>query len=205
LKKNRSETDKPPEPGFFESLRAVSRPGVFWNIPVHLFILIPMTCFIAYLATRLDRHFGLSPFIEPPWNLALFLLLFPLGIIVVWYTYGYLSIMGEGSPATHLGGTTRLVATGPFSLCRHPSIIGKFLGVVGFGFLTRSPVFLFLFVPILTAYSLLTVRFLQERLCVRLWQDDYLRYRREVPLILPRPRAAFALLRDIIRGNDSNS
>jgi len=177
-----------PEPAFAKVMLAVRRPQVLWNIPIHVCILIPATCLIAYLATRIDRHLGYERFMSLPWGIALFAILFPLGIFIVWYTYGYLAIKGEGSPATHLGGTTKLVTTGPFALCRHPSIIGKFLGVVGLGFLVGSPTFFFLIIPALTTYSLITVRFLQEKLCVRLWGASYLEYRRSTPLIIPRLR-----------------
>lgn len=168
---------------------ALRRPGVFWNVPVHLFILIPVTAFIAFfLAGRIDRIGGWNPFIQPPWNIVLFAILFPLGIFIVWYTYGYLAILGEGSPATHLGGTKKLVTTGPFAVCRHPSIIGKFSGVVALGFLVGSPTFMFVIIPLLTAYSLTTARFLQERLCEHLWGEHYRAYRASTPLILPNLR-----------------
>ena len=188
-------------PGFFECLAAVRLPGVLWNVPVHLFILIPATAFIAYLSTRLDNSLGLERFISTPWNIILFSLFFPAGIVIVWYTYGYLAILGEGSPATHLGGTTKLVTTGPFRVCRHPSIIGKFFGVVGFGFLVGSPIFFFVIIPLLTMYSLITVRLLQERLCDRLWGADYERYRKKTPLVIPRPRILLKFLQSLFSGN----
>lgn len=167
---------------------AIRRPEVYWNVPVHLLILIPTTCLLALLATRLDRVFGWPRFIAYPWNALLFAALFPAGIFIVWYTYGYLSIKGQGSPATHLGGTRRLVTTGPYRLCRHPSIIGKFLGVTALGLLVGSPLFFFVVIPLLTAYSLLTARFLQERLCHKLWGPAYEAYRRTTPLVFPRLR-----------------
>jgi protein-S-isoprenylcysteine O-methyltransferase Ste14 len=173
------------EPSFREIMFALKKPEVLWNVPIHVCILIPLTAVIAWLATRLDRLFGWGRIIPLPWGIGLFLVLFPLGIFIVWYTYGYLSILGEGSPATHLGGTRKLVTTGPFAYCRHPSIIGKFSGVLGFGFLVGSPAFLLVVIPLLTTYSLLAARLLQEKLCVQLWGDDYLRYRRSTPLILP--------------------
>jgi protein-S-isoprenylcysteine O-methyltransferase Ste14 len=174
------------EPSFKDIMLAVRNPAVLFNVPVHLFILIPITCFIAYLSTRIDQHMGWGRFIPFSAGLALFAILFPLGIYVVWYTYGYLSIKGDGSPATHLGGTKILVTTGPFAICRHPSIIGKFMGVVALGFLVGSPAFFFLVIPALTTYSLVAARYLQERLCVQLWGDEYIHYRHTTPLILPR-------------------
>ena len=161
---------------------------MLWNVPVHVCILIPVTCLIAYLATRIDARLGWERFIHPPWNYVSAGILFPLGILVVWYTYGYLAIMGEGSPATHLGGTRKLVTTGPFACCRHPSIIGKFMGVTALGLLVGSPTFAFIIIPLLTTYSLVTVRFLQEKLCVKLWQEEYLAYRKSTPLVIPRFR-----------------
>lgn len=183
------------EPPFREVMGALWRPGVLWNVPIHLFILIPATSLIAWLCMRLDGFFGLEPFIGSPLRFVLFGIFFPLGVFIVWYTYGYLAIKGEGSPATHLGGTSKLVHTGPFAGCRHPSIIGKFSGVFGFGFLVASPIFMFVVIPLLTTYSLVSVRFWQERLCVKLWGEDYLQYRRDVPLVVPRIGALLVWMR----------
>jgi len=170
-----------------EIMAAAKRPAVYLNALVHLFIMIPATCFIAWLSVRLDSHFGLSPVVVPPWNYVLFGVLFPFGIYIVWYVYGYLAIKGEGGPGTHLGGTQKLVTSGIFGISRHPSIIGKFVGVLSLGLLIGSPIFLFIIIPLLTTYSVVSVRFWQERLCEKLWADDYRAYRRSTPLILPRP------------------
>ena len=183
-----STTDVFREPTFFEVMAAVRKPEVLYNVPIHVCILIPVTSFIAYLATRIDQRLGWERFLSIELGLILFGLLFPLGIFIVWYSYGYLAIVGKGSPATHLGGTTQLVTTGPFAYCRHPSILGKFAGVVALGLFVGSPTFFFVIIPLLTAYSLLTVRFLQEKLCLKLWGDDYIAYRKRVPLVIPRFR-----------------
>jgi protein-S-isoprenylcysteine O-methyltransferase Ste14 len=181
------------EPTFKQIMGGIRLPAVYWNVPVHLFILIPATAFIAYLAHRLDTHFGLEALLPEPLNAILFGIFFPLGIFIVWYVYGYLAIKGEGGPATHLGGTQKLVDTGPFAACRHPSIVGKFSGVVGFGFLVNSPIFMLIVIPALTTYSLVSVRFWQERLCEKLWGDYYREYRKRVPLVVPLPRQIIAI------------
>ena len=175
------------EPSFLEIMAAVKRPAVYLNAFIHLFILIPATCAIAWLSLRLDLHFGLAPVITPPLSYALFGVLFPFGIFIVWYVYGYLAIKGEGSPGSHLGGTQKLVVSGIFGISRHPSIIGKFVGVLSLGLLIGSPIFLFVIIPLLTTYSAVSVRFWQERLCEKLWTDEYRAYRRSTPLIIPRP------------------
>ena len=173
------------EPTLLESFGAIRRREVYLNVPIHLFVLIPAVSVLAWMAHRIDRRLELGGLISPPWSWVIFAALTTVGVVVVWYSYGYLAIRGEGGPATHLGGTTKLVTTGPYLLCRHPSIIGKFLGVLGFAFLVGSPTFLFVLVPLLTTYSLFAARYHQERICVKLWGEAYLEYRRSTPLVLP--------------------
>ncbi|MFH1531300.1 MAG: methyltransferase [Pseudomonadota bacterium] len=183
------------EPSFLEIMAAVRRPGVYLNALIHLFILIPVTCSIAWLSVRLDHHFGFSSVVPAPWNVLLFATLFPLGIYIVWYVYCYLAIKGEGSPGTHLGGTQKLVTSGIFAISRHPSIIGKFVGVLALGLLVGSPIFLFIVIPLLTTWSAFSVRFWQERHCEELWGEVYVAYRRATPSIVPRPGALVHFLR----------
>ena len=178
----------PFSPSLRECLLAAFRREVLFNVPIHLFILIPAACLMAWLSIRIDRVLDWGRIVHEPWNMALGVLMFLAGFFIVWYTYGFLAIMGKGSPGTHLGGTVRLVTTGPYARCRHPSIIGKWLGVLGLGCVVGSPVFLLIVIPLLTVYSLLTARYLQERRCVALWGEEYLSYRRNTPLVLPRIR-----------------
>lgn len=182
------------EPSWTEIMAAVKRPALYLNALIHMFILIPATCFIAWLAMRMDAHFGLEALIPTPLNYILFGILFPFGIYVVWYSYGYLAIKGEGSPGTHLGGTQKLVTSGIFTVCRHPSIIGKFIGVFSLGLLVGSPIFLIIVIPLLTTYSLVSVRYWQERHCEELWGDDYRKYRDSIPSVIPNPVTLFRFL-----------
>ncbi len=182
------------EPPFSEIMAAVKRPALYLNALIHIFVLIPAVCFIAWLAVRLDTHFGLSPVTSAPWSHLLFAVLFPFGIYIVWYSYGYLAIKGEGSPGTHLGGTQKLVTSGIFEITRHPSIIGKFIGVFSLGLLVGSPIFLFIVIPLLTTWSVLSVRYWQERHCETLWGERYVAYRNATPSIVPRPGDLYRFL-----------
>lgn len=110
------------------------------------------------------------------------------GGLWVWYVYGYLFLLGEGSPGTHVdGGPVRLVVSGPYTAIRHPSVLGKFLGVIGLGILWNSAVFLVGFVPVLLVYSLVTNRLIQERFCVERFGERYVQYRDRVPMLFPSP------------------
>jgi len=158
------------------------------NLLVHLLIFIPAAVVIGLLARKLDRTWGWAPLAPPPWNIVVALLCFGVGGFVVWYCYGYLYLKGKGSPGAHMGYTTELVETGIYSWIRYPSVLGKLIGVIGLAMLMRSPSFLFVFVPVLLLYSYITNMAIQERYCVQNFGEQYLRYRREVPMLVPRPR-----------------
>lgn len=169
-------------------LAAIRRPELYRNFLIHLFVMFPGVVVMCLIATRLDQTFGLNRLV--PWPASLWPGLIAIGIggASVWYVYGYLFLVGGGSPGTHVdGGPTRIVDTGPYTAIRHPSVPGKFLAAAGVGFIFGSPSFLFGFLPVLLVYSLLTNRFLQEPTCDKRFGATYGHYREKVPMFIPRP------------------
>jgi protein-S-isoprenylcysteine O-methyltransferase Ste14 len=175
-----------------QALRAVADPRIYKNFAIHLFVLLPASLVLAWLGTRVDAHLGWGAVTSRPVGWALAAICLATGAAIVVYSYAYLLLVGEGSPGSHLGGPQRLVTSGPYALVRHPSVIGKLLGVIAVGLAVGSPSFLLGVVPFLLAYSLVTNRFLQERYCERAFGESYRRYRARVPMIVPRPRALAA-------------
>ncbi len=174
-------------PGFWTCIAQTGNPLVYKNFMIHLFVMIPAAVVMAVFGKEIDRVVGLEPFLAPPWTWLAAAGLFGLGGLIVVYTYGYLTILGRGSPGTHVdGGPRDLVVTGPYTAVRHPSVLGKLSGVIGLGFLTGSTVFTFVIIPLLLIYSLITNRYLQERGCEEKFGEDYARYRAAVPMLVPR-------------------
>lgn len=177
----------------FSTLRYKEQYG---NLAVHVFILIPVATFFTYLGQRLDRQWGLSPLPGPPFNIIAAFLLFALSGFIVWYSYGYIFIMGGGSAGSHMGHTKKLVDTDIYSWIRHPSVVGKLIGVIGLGILMRTPAFLIFIVPILLIYSIITNILIQERFCVQKFGDDYIRYKKTVPMLIPKISRILRYLRE---------
>lgn len=175
-------------PDFGACLAAIRRPELYRNFIIHLFVMFPGVVVMCLVARWLDQSLGLGRLL--PWPVSLWpgLVAVGLGGTSVWYVYGYLFLVGGGSPGTHVdGGPVRIVDTGPYTVIRHPSVPGKFLAAAGVGLAFGSPSFLFGFLPVLLVYSLLTNRFLQEPTCDKRFGKTYQQYRAAVPMVLPRP------------------
>lgn len=165
---------------------------LYLDIFLILFLWSPMVVGLALLSRKVDSFLGLSPFIEFPANIIFSFIFFISGITIVWRAYAYLVIVGEGGPCPQLGGTNRLVTVGPYSRVRHPSVIGKLLGVISLGCLLQATTFTFVIVPLLFIASTIYNRFIQEKGCVKKFGEAYLEYRQQVPMFIPklkRPKA----------------
>jgi len=160
--------------------------GIYLNLLVYFVVLIPFIVLLNIFAKKIDTKLGFDSLWNSPMNFILFIIFTILGISIVWWSYAYLLLIGGGSPSPHLGGPKKLVTTGPYAIVRHPSVIGKFFGVLGMGCFFASQTFLFIFFPLLIIYSLIYNRFYQEKGCEENFGNQYLLYRKEVPMIIPR-------------------
>lgn len=182
-------------PRFSACIAAIRAPELYRNFGIHAFVMFPAASVMCWIATQVDGALGLAPLAGP--TLAIGLALIGAGGFWVWYVYGYLYLSGGGSPGTHVdGGPTALVDTGPYTVIRHPSVLGKLAGVIGLGVIFRSPVFLLGFVPVLVVYSVVTNRYLQERFCDARFGRRYQLYRERVPMLVPRPAGLARWWRD---------
>lgn len=167
-------------------LQVLFKREFYLDMVVFIFVCIPAVLVVLFFIIKLDRRFGFQPFIGSPYNVILFILFAGLGIIIVWRTYTYLVIIGEGSPCPQLGGTNKLVTSGPYSLVRHPSVIGKLLGIIGLGCLFKATFFTFVVVPTLFIWAAFYNRFIQEKGCVEKFGEEYISYRQQVPMFIPK-------------------
>ena len=169
---------------------AIRSPELYRNFAIHLFVMFPAAMTMCWLATRLDGTLGWDPFGDISWRFPVGIGAIMLGGIWVWYVYGYLFLAGGGSPGTHVdGGPVRLVDTGPYATIRHPSVLGKLLGVIGRGTIWGSWSFLLMFVPVLIAYAIISNRLIQERFCHMRFGQQYADYCAEVPMLIPSIRS----------------
>ncbi len=165
---------------------AIRSPELYRNFLIHLFVMFPSAMVMCWLGSILDARLGWSPFGSAAFRVPLGITAILIGGTWVWYVYGYLFLAGGGSPGTHVdGGPVRLVDTGPYAALRHPSVLGKILGVIGLGVLWGSSAFICIFVPILVTYAIISNRLIQERFCHLRFGEEYAEYCKQVPMLIP--------------------
>jgi len=169
-----------------EMILVIFKKEFYLDMVVFIFVCIPSVLLVLFFTLKIDKRFDISHFISSPYNIIAFFILFILGSLIVWRAYTYLVFFGEGSPCPQLGGTNKLVTCGPYAFVRHPSVIGKLLGVIGIGCLFKATFFTFIVIPILFVWSAFYNRFIQEKGCVERFGEGYLRYRRTTPMFIPK-------------------
>lgn len=174
--------------GLINAMWEVIRAPDFYEMVLRIYlpILFPITYLLILLGLHLDVWLGVGPLLPDPWQWVAGSTSFLLGSGLWLLTYHELIFGGEGSPSPAIKHTQKLVTWGIYAYCRNPSVHGKLLGVLGVGFVVNSPSFCLGVVPLLLAGSLYEKVWRQEPVLVELFGEEYLEYRRRVPLFIPR-------------------
>lgn len=180
------------------AIRAIGHPSITRMILfIYLPFLIPGTVIAALICRWIDGKiadwldakfliFGWPSLPGYPINVILWLVLTVVGLTIVWWCYSYLVIVGGGGPAPLVAkGAVRVVIGGPYGLSRHPSVMGKLLGVIGLGLLMRSFLFTCVLLPLALAVSLYEKKVFMEQRDLAHFGPKYAEYIRRVPFFLP--------------------
>ncbi len=120
--------------------------------------------------------------------LAVFALGWVLGLVAA-AAFDLLALFGLRQALLNLYGgqlgPSRFSRPGPYALVRHPMMTGFLLS---FWATPHMSVGHLLFALVMTAYIYIALRFFEERDLRAALGDDYARYQREVPMLLPRWR-----------------
>jgi protein-S-isoprenylcysteine O-methyltransferase Ste14 len=171
----------------FRAIRVgFSSPILLMVSKVYIPVLFPLTFLIALSALWMDGVLGFeNGFLPEPHHLWIAAATFALGAFLWLFTYAQLVTHGKGSPSPTAGRTTHLVKSGIYAYSRNPSLFGKLLGVLAVGFALNSLSFCVILVPLLLTGSLFEKVLRQEPQLIDLFGEEYMRYRRDVPLFLP--------------------
>jgi len=135
-------------------------------------------CAVAVLATR--GYWSTLEF-DIPWVQGLGLAV--LVVSTVFALWARFALGTAWSIAPEAGGDRRLHTSGPYGVTRHPIYTGLLGMIIGSALLTGSGQVIIL-VPVGLVLFLVKIHF-EERLLTATFPDEYTRYRRRVPQLVP--------------------
>ena len=146
-------------------------------------ILVP---FLLYLVSRfIDEALGVPRLLTPALRIMVSVPLIAVGLAFAGLASLEL-IKSGGAPIFHTP-PHRLVTTGPYRYTRNPILFGAFLYFLGVSTLSGSYTMIGLSAVFFTA-PLLHAKFVEERELLKLFGEEYRRYRDATPFFLPMGR-----------------
>lgn len=143
-----------------------------------------ITALFIIVALKVDDALGFPGIVPSPLNFILGLPIAALGAFICeWMVMLFARTRGTPVP---LNPPPKLIATGLYARVRNPMISGWFILLVGLGILFRSLSLLFIFTPLFVILNVLYLKAIEEREMEKKFGAEYLRYKREVPMFLPR-------------------
>lgn len=142
-----------------------------------------------FLTIAVDNAFNLKPVLDAPYSLILAGAMILIGAFWLTWAYSYLHFVGEGMPLEVFGRpfhpTRTLVTTGPYAYSRNPMVLGLLFLLLGVALL-RGSISGLIMVPIIGVIIALYIKTFEEKELVRRFGSNYEKYRRNVPMIIPR-------------------
>ena len=153
-------------------------------------LLFYVTIPLLYLVTAgfLDKAVRLPPLLPSQINLFLAAICLLVGLFWSSWAYSYLHFVGRGSPAEIFGyaiyPTQNLVTTGPYAYSRNSMVFGMFFVLLGIALYANSVAGIAL-LPIGWLIAMGYIRRFEEPGLVERFGDEYVEYRKRVPMLFP--------------------
>jgi protein-S-isoprenylcysteine O-methyltransferase Ste14 len=161
----------------------------FITITLLFFLILPAAILVSIQA--IDSLLNLPAFPPTPYNYLVAIPLFAFGWF--WVAWSNLSLLkiGKGTSLEVAGRgvnvTQKLVVVGPYSYIRNPMVFGYFIAFsLGLSVLFHSLAGLLVCPVALIIYGVYLRRW-EERGLVARFGEDYVAYRRQVPMFIPIP------------------
>ncbi len=129
-------------------------------------------------------YISLFWFLATPLLLVLSIAFIVIGLILVFWSTYTLYVVGKGSPVPIVP-TQKLATNGPYKYCRNPMTLGTIIYYIGISILFRSTTTLIIIIPIFTLVVTLYLKFIEEKRLEVKFGDEYIRYKRKTPFLIP--------------------
>jgi len=152
--------------------------------PLGLIFWFTLGVLLVFISLWLDRLLPVQlPFLAPV-NLFLSLLLLLMGgILCLWSVYSFFKARGSPVP---LNPPQKLITNGLYAQIRNPMLLGWIIMLFGVGILLKSISLIFIFTPLFLLLNILYLKTIEEKEMEKKFGEEYLSYRKSVPMFIPR-------------------
>jgi protein-S-isoprenylcysteine O-methyltransferase Ste14 len=132
----------------------------------------------------MDRALGVPELLPGPIGTLIGVVLLSLGLVLwIWCVVWFLKARGTPVP---FNPPRALVTEGPYAWSRNPMLTGVFAVMFGIGFLLHSVSMVFIWMPVFVIFNVLELKLVEEPELERRFGENYLEYKRRVPMFIPR-------------------
>jgi protein-S-isoprenylcysteine O-methyltransferase Ste14 len=152
--------------------------------PIGVLIFGLFTSLFVLSAVVVDRLIDLPGFLPEGARLAASIPVISVGVAVTaWSAFHFMKVKGTPVP---FNPPPKLVKTGPYHYARNPMLTGVFLFLFGIGFGINSVSLVFVFTPMYVLVNVWELKHIEEPELVKRLGKEYVEYRRQTPMFVPR-------------------
>ena len=154
--------------------------------PIGVAIFGAFTALFVFVAIFVDKLLGLPRLLPGGVNFLLSIPMIVTGLAVTaWSAFHFLKVKGTPVP---FNPPPKVVNTGPYRYCRNPMLSGVFLFLFGLGFSLNSVSLVAFFTPLYVLINVWELKKIEEPELMKRLGDEYIEYRRQTPMFIPRCR-----------------
>jgi protein-S-isoprenylcysteine O-methyltransferase Ste14 len=154
--------------------------------PVALIIFFGLVVLFVFASFWVDRWLAFPQLNSSIWSLGLSVFLLALGFFLMfWPVIAF--FLSRGTPVP-LNPPPRLITTGLYAHIRNPMLLGLFIFMFGLGVLLGLLSLICIFTPLFIVLNVIYIKAIEEKEMEKKFGQDYLEYKRKVPMFIPRLR-----------------
>ena len=152
--------------------------------PVGLVVFFGMLFLVIFGSLYMDRALGFPELLPRPIGTLIGVVLLSLGLILwIWCVFWFWKAKGTPVP---FNPPRELVTEGPYAWSRNPMLTGVFTVLFGIGFLLHSVSMVIVWTPVFVIFNVLELKLVEETELERRFGENYIEYRRRVPMFVPK-------------------
>jgi protein-S-isoprenylcysteine O-methyltransferase Ste14 len=152
--------------------------------PVAAIIFFGLVVHFVFASLWVDRWLPFLHFSSSPWSIGLSVFILVIGFVIMfWPVTAFFRTRGTPVP---FNPPPKLITTGLYAYVRNPMLLGLFIFMLGLGVLLGSLSLIFIFTPLFIVLNVLYLKAVEEKEMEKKFGQEYLEYKKKVPMFIPR-------------------